>query len=587
MTTTEEDRQVIETDVLVVGAGAGGMVAALTARVAGLDVLLVEKAPQFGGTSSSSGAAVWVPGARVQKDGGCYLDMDEVSGYFKTLVDGDASEERITAYLQTGPEMLDFLSEHSPVKWLWQKGYPDYYSALPGGSDLGSSINVEPMDARMLGDDYNKLLPTVDLQPKGMWYHPMELIDLFTVRYSWAGVRVAAKGASRWLKSKVTGGRGKRVITHGEALCSYLWLGLKRYDTKVWLGSPMASLISDEAGNVVGAMVRRNGREVEVRARGGVILACGGFEHNTAMRKKYQPFVEKQLSWGTPGNAGDGIIAGQSVGADVALMDEAWWMPTVLMPDGTKHFLINERMMPEQIIVNGNGERFINEATPYSEFGQTVFRGQASGVQHIPCWLITDDHAWRRYVIGGHLPFPKIPFAPVPTGLGMVQEWIDSGTVRVGQSLDELATQINVPADNLRATIERYNSMAVEGKDLDFGRGDSAYDRYSGDRTLPNPSLAPLHGAPYYAFPIEIGDLGTNGGLLTDEFGRVLREDGSTISGLFGIGNTVASVMGRSYAGAGATLGPAMIFGYIAAKFIADKPTSGNRVPDSTGHQLR
>ena len=236
--------------------------------------------------------------------------------------------------------------------------------------------------------------------------------------------------------------------------------------------------------------------------------------------------------------------------------------------------MLNERMMPSQFVVNGDGKRFINEAAPYMDFAHAMIEGQRSGVSHIPCWLITDIRSFHRYVVAGHLPIPKVPFAPVPTGWGMPAAWLESGVVHEGRSWEELAVKIGVPAGELRRTAQRFNALARKGHDDDFNRGDSAYDNYYGDPTLPNPNLYPLTKPPYYAFQIILGDLGTSGGLRTDEHARVLRADNSLVKGLYAVGNTSAAVMGRSYAGAGATIGPAMTFGYVAAKHIATEITT-------------
>jgi succinate dehydrogenase/fumarate reductase flavoprotein subunit len=244
--------------------------------------------------------------------------------------------------------------------------------------------------------------------------------------------------------------------------------------------------------------------------------------------------------------------------------------------------MLNERMMPSQIVVNGDGKRFINEAAPYMDFAHAMIEGQRTGVSHIPCWLVTDIGSFHRYVVGGHLPIPKVPFAPVPTGRKVPKAWLDSGVVKQGSSFDDLAAQIGVPAGNLCQTVERFNELARKGHDDDFNRGDSAYDNYYGDPTLPNPNLHPLGKGPYYAFQIILGDLGTSGGLRTDEFARVLREDDTVIDGLYATGNATAAVMGRSYAGAGATIGPAMTFGYVAAKHIGSMNDDQQTASDST-----
>ena len=228
---------------------------------------------------------------------------------------------------------------------------------------------------------------------------------------------------------------------------------------------------------------------------------------------KHLPVLEKDWSFGNPAATGDGIRAGEKVGASTDLLDEAWWFPAMCWPDGRLQFMLNERMMPSQFVVNGAGERFINEAAPYMDFAHAMISGEQSGVSHIPCWLITDRRSFPRYVVGGHLPIPKIPFAPVPTGWKLPKAWLDSGIVKEAGSWEELAGKIGVPADALRQTATRFNELAHNGHDDDFNRGDSAYDNYYGDPTLPNPNLHPIGKPPYYAFQIILGDLGTSGGL--------------------------------------------------------------------------
>lgn len=553
-------------DLLVVGSGGGGMTAAMAAKAAGLETLLVEKSERFGGSTALSGGGIWIPGARAQVRAGYRPDPEQTLEYLRTITKGVVSEQRLRAYVETGPEMLDFIERHTDAELVWKPGYPDYFPEQPGGSAEGSVINLEPIDLRKLGPDEEKIFGPAAAGPKGMWLRPLELKEFFTIRQSWRGKLILLRFLWRALRARVT---GERVVALGQALVAQLWLGLRRLGVPVWLDSPLLSLITAEDGSVTGAVIRHEGRDVRVEALGGVVLATGGFEHNEEMRRQYQPFVPEDFSLGNPASTGDGIRAGQEVGAALELMDEAWWFPTLAWPNGRLHMMLNERMMPGQFIVNGDGERFINEATPYSEFGHAMIEGQATGTTYMPCWLVTDDRSWRRYVVAGHLPLPHIPFAPVPTGPKMVADWLAAGIVKQGGSFAELAAEIGVPAEALERTARRYNEVAASGHDDDFGRGDSAYDRYYGDETMPNPNLAPLAGPPYYAFKIVLGDLGTNGGMVTDEDARVLREDGSPIPGLYATGNNAAAVMGRTYAGAGATIGPAMTFGYRAANHVA------------------
>jgi 3-oxosteroid 1-dehydrogenase len=559
-------------DVLVVGSGGGGMTAALAAGASGLGTLVVEKSPQFGGSTALSGGGIWVPGAPSQRKEGYVPDPDGVFQYLKQITAGLVSDARLRQYVDSAPEMMEFLENLSPwFEFVWKPGYADYYPELPGGSALGSTINVPAIDLRKLGDEEQSLLQPLALAPKGIWFAPKDLKLFYQVRQNWRGKAVLLKLIWRMVRARVF---GDRMAAIGQSLAARLRMALKQQGIPLWLNSPMNELITDADGTVTGAVVERDGRPFRIHARHGVILASGGFDHDMQWRRQHLPVLEKDWSFGNPAAMGDGIRAGEKVGGSTELLDEAWWFPAICWPDGRLQFMLNERMMPSQFVVNGDGKRFINEAAPYMDFAHAMIDGQNSGVTHIPCWLITDIRSFHRYVVAGHLPIPKIPFAPVPTGWKVPKAWLESGVVKEANSFEELAAKIGVPAQNLKATAERFNELARKGHDDDFNRGDSAYDNYYGDPTLANPNLYPLGKPPYYAFPIILGDLGTSGGLRTDEFARVLRDDDTVVQGLYAVGNVSAAVMGRSYAGAGATIGPAMTFGYIAAKHIAAQTDS-------------
>ena len=578
MTSNEFDTTV---DVLVVGSGGGGMTAALTANAAGLDALVVEKAAHFGGSTALSGGGIWVPGAPSQRNAGYVPDPDEVFEYLKTITEGLVSDARLRQYVDSAPKMMEFLEGRSRwFEFVWKPGYADYYPELPGGSALGSTINVPAIDLRKLGDEEQNLLQPLALAPKGIWFAPKDLRLFYQVRQNWRGKAVLVKLIWRMFRARVF---GDRMAAIGQSLAARLRLAMKEHDVPLWLDSPMTELITDAEGTVVGAVVERNGRQQRIGARGGIILAAGGFDHDMEWRRQHLPVLEKDWSFGNPASMGDGIRAGEKVGGSTDLLDEAWWFPAMCWPDGRLQFMLNERMMPAQFVVNGDGKRFINEAAPYMDFAHAMITGQNSGVDHIPCWLITDIRSFHRYVVGGHLPIPKVPFAPVPTGWKVPKAWLESGIVKEANSFEQLAAEIGVPPTALRQTADRFNELARKGHDDDFNRGDSKYDNYYGDPTLPNPNLHPLGKPPYYAFQIILGDLGTSGGLRTDEFARVLSTDDSTVKGLYAVGNTSAAVMGRSYAGAGATIGPAMTFGYVAARHIEDQlPERVGSKTDST-----
>jgi len=573
-------------DVLVIGSGGGGMTAALAADAFGLDTLVIEKSPQFGGSTALSGGGIWVPGAPSQREAGYVPDPDGVFEYLRRITGGLVSDARLRAYVDSAPEMMEFLERHSRwFEFVWKPGYADYYPELPGGSELGSTINVPAIDLRQLGDEEQNLLRPLALAPKGIWFAPKDLRLFYQVRQNWRGKAVLVKLIWRMFRARVF---GDRMAAIGQSLAARMRLALKEHNIPLWLSAPMTELITDVDGAVTGAVVERNGQAQRIGARHGVILAAGGFDHDMEWRRQHLPVLEKDWSFGNPASMGDGIRAGEKVGGSTDLLDEAWWFPAMCWPDGRLQFMLNERMMPSQFVVNGEGKRFINEAAPYMDFAHAMIEGHNSGVAHIPCWLVTDIRSFHRYVVGGHLPIPKVPFAPVPTGWKVPKAWLESGVVLEANSFEELATKIGAPPAQLRATADRFNELARKGHDDDFNRGDSAYDNYYGDPTLPNPNLYPLGKPPYYAFQIILGDLGTSGGLRTDEYARVLRSDDSFVKGLYAVGNTSAAVMGRSYAGAGATIGPAMTFGYVAAKHIADQlPDNALQSGPQTGSTLK
>jgi 3-oxosteroid 1-dehydrogenase len=569
-----------EVDVLVVGSGAGGMVTALTAQAQSLEPLIIEKSRYWGGSSARSGGGAWVPNAPALLREGQRDDPEQVIDYVMAIAGDRVPRARIARYVHEAPKMMEFLESQS--QWLaegffWIRGYSDYHPDQ-GGSALGRGLWATPIDRRLLGEEMATLHPGVRRMqlPLGAWITSIDLHELLAVR--WGGLshkKILLTLAWRILRARVL---GERIGASGQALTTRLRLTLRDKGIDIWLQTPMQELLTDEDGRVIGVRAQRDGRPFTIRARRGVVLATGGFDHNLPMRERYQPGITQDWSLGAATNVGDGIAAGESLGAATDLMEDAWWQP--VMPsaaDGSLVGLVAERQYPGQFIVNGEGRRFVNEATPYITFCQTVLAGHQTGVSHIPCWQIIDSVAWKRNIIAGHLP-----------GFPMPKPWIKAGTAFTAGSLRELAGQINIDPITLQETADRYNALVDSGHDDDFGRGDSAYDRYYGDPSYPNPNLARVARPPFYAFAIVPGDLGTKGGLLTDEDARVLRGDGSVIEGFYACGNVSASVMGTKYAGPGATLGPAMAFGYVAAAHIAahppgEAPAAGAPVTEAAG----
>jgi 3-oxosteroid 1-dehydrogenase len=548
-------------DLLAVGSGAAGMVAALTARAEGLETLVIEKSRYFGGSTARSGGGSWAPNSPALLRAGQKDAPETTIAYLETIAGDRVSRERIVRFVEEVPKMMAFLEETSP--WLadgffWIKGYSDYHPDK-GGNPLGRGVWARPLDLRALGEELPFLHPGVKRMqlPLGAWITSIDLHDLLAVR--WGGLghkRILLKLAWRVVRARVT---GERIGVSGRALATRLRLALRDKDIPLWRETPMRRLIVDSTGRVVGVEAERDGQPFRIGARRGVVLASGGFEHNLEMRRRYQAPISEDWSLGAATNEGDGIRLGEELGAALDLMEDSWWMPT--MPsaaDGSLIGLVAERQYPGQFIVNGSGKRFVNEATPYVVFGQAQLAGERTGVKHIPAWMIVDDVAWNRNIIAGHLPgrpFPRV--------------WRERGCAHEAATLRELAEKIGVPPDALEATAARYNELVAGGRDPDFHRGESPYDNYYGDPAYPNPNLAPVEKAPFYAFAILPGDLGTKGGLLTDVDGRVVRPDGTPIPGLYAAGNVSASVMGTKYAGPGATLGPAMTFAYLAARAAA------------------
>ncbi|WP_149825434.1 3-oxosteroid 1-dehydrogenase [Streptomyces tailanensis] len=543
-------------DVVVIGSGAAGMTAALTAAKRGLSCVVVEKAPTFGGSSARSGAGIWLPNNSVIKAAGVPDTPAKAAQYLAAVVGDDVPADRQQAFLDHGPAMLSFVMANSPLRFRWMEGYSDYYPELPGGLPNGRSIEPDQLDGNILGDELARLNPPYLSTPAGMVVFGADYKWLALTAVSAKGLAVATECLARGTKAALL---GQKPLTMGQALAGGLRAGLLAADVPVWLNTPLTELYV-EGGTVAGAVVTRDGAPGLVRARRGVIVGSGGFEHNAAMRARYQEQpIGTEWTVGAKENTGDGIRAGQQLGAATDLMDDAWWGPAIPTP-GQPWFCLAERTLPGGLLVNAAGARFVNEAGPYSDVVHTMYERDTPSAAHIPAWLIVDQNYRNRYLfkdIAPTFPFPD--------------EWYDAGAAHKAWTLDALATAIGVPAAALRSTVDRFNSLARQGEDTDFGRGDSAYDHYYTDPSVqPNSCLAPLWLPPYYALRIVPGDLGTKGGLLTDARARVLRPDGSVIPGLYAAGNAGAAVMGRSYAGAGSTIGPAMTFGYVAALDIAD-----------------
>ncbi|QQM46023.1 3-oxosteroid 1-dehydrogenase [Streptomyces liliifuscus] len=546
-------------DVVVIGSGAAGMTAALTAAKQGLSCVVVEKAATFGGSAARSGAGIWIPNNPVILAAGVPDTPAKAAAYLAAVVGPDVSAERRQAFLEQGPAMISFVLANSPLRFRWMEGYSDYYPELPGGLPGGRSIEPAQLDGNILGAELARLNPPYLTVPSGM--------VVFSADYKWLALSaVSLRGAAVATECLARGTRaallGQKPLTMGQSLAAGLRAGLLAAQVPVWLNTPLTDLYT-ENGVTAGAVVTKNGTPGLIRARRGVIVGSGGFEHNAAMRAQYQQQpIGTEWTVGAKENTGDGIQAGRRAGAALDLMDDAWWGPAIPLPD-EPYFCLAERTLPGGLLVNAAGARFVNEAAPYSDVVHTMYERNETDPD-IPAWLIVDQNYRNRYLFRDIAPTFTFP-----------DSWYESGAAHKAWTLDALAARIGVPAAALRATVNRFNGLARNGTDTDFHRGDSAYDHYYTDPAiLPNSCLAPLWLAPYYAFKIVPGDLGTKGGLRTDARARVLRPDGSVIPRLYAAGNASAAVMGHSYAGAGSTIGPAMTFGYIAARDIAAGATA-------------
>ncbi|ULQ47790.1 FAD-dependent oxidoreductase [Flagellatimonas centrodinii] len=560
-----------EFDVVVVGSGAGGMTAALCAAGEGLKALVIEKSEFYGGTSAVSGGGIWIPcNDDIEKNGG--RDSYEAAlGYVKLLTEGEVPESRIAAYLQNAPEMVRHLARQFGVRFRSVPLYPDYYPDKPGGLDGHRSMEPVEFNAALLGEEFDRQRPPFKgTQVMGrLSMNQVEAHTLFTKGKGWIGL-IMKMMLRYWLD---LGWRFKtkrdRRMTLGQALVGQLRYALQQQQVPLWLETGLTDLVHDN-GRVTGVVAQRGGRAIRLRARRGVILASGGFESNQQMREQYLPHPT-QVAWtgAPPINHGDGIRAGQALGAGLGFMNLVWGSPTVHVPGASSQTtLFVERAMPRCVIVNRKGQRFVNEAAAYPDVVTAMYADDAKGNGAVPAWFIFDAQFRKKYPAGLFLPGQMQPDSALP------KDWLDKVYYRA-DSLAALAAKIGVDAQGLAATIERFNAHAVKGEDPDFHKGTTAIDRYYSDpQNQPNPCLGPLTDGPFYAIRLDPGEIGTKGGLLTDEHARVLREDGGVIEGLYATGNTSAAVMGKTYAGAGSTLGPAMTFGYLAARDLARQPVA-------------
>ena len=561
------ETQTHDCDVLVVGTGAGGLSAAVTAASLGLTVLLAEKEEYYGGTTARSGGWLWIPCSPVARRDGVQDSAEAARRYLQHETGNHFDAARVDAFLENGPKMVEFMERDTEVRFVLGPAFADYHPNAPGGVDGGRSICAAPFDARQLGREKDRLRPPLaEITFMGMMIGTgKELMHFFNVTRSIKSAAIVAGLLARFGRDLAIHKRAMR-LTNGNALVGRLAKSAFDRGIPLWTNAPVTDLLTED-GRVTGAIVCKQGVPIRVHARCGVVLAAGGFPNDVARRKamfRHAPTGAEHWSPAPPGNTGDGLRLGEAVGAAVEdrYPNAAAWVPVSLVPrpDGSAgpfpHFV--DRSKPGVIAVTRTGARFVNESDSYHDFIQAMVA--ATPDQEHCAWFLCDHPTIRRYGLGFAKPFP-LPLGAV----------IKSGYLIRGRTLAELALNAGIDPAGLDRTVAAYNGPAAHGEDPEFHRGSTAYNRSLGDPSVtPNPCVAPVLTGPFYAVKVVPGDLGTFAGLRGDHHARVLDQAGQPIPGLYAAGNDLASIMGGNYPGGGITLGPAMTFGYIAAHHMAE-----------------
>jgi hypothetical protein len=553
-------------DVLVIGSGAGGLAAAITARKLGLEVIVVEKETVFGGTTAFSGGVLWVPGNHI-----CPAAAQDTRAaaraYLKSETGNFYDDAAVEAFLDHAPRMLEFFTRETAVQFV-PTLYPDYHPTAEGGVDVGRSVLAAPFDITELGSNRKRLRPPLStITFIGMMFNSSnaDLKHFFQATKSVTSAMYVAKRLASHARDLVQYGQGVKV-TSGNALAARLAKSAFDLGIELLTEAPARRLLMEQ-DRVTGAVIGLPAGETTIIARRGVVLACGGFAHDLGRIAQAYPHVARGGTHVSPvptGNTGDGLALAEQVGGrcEIRFPNAAAWMPVSRVPrrDGSfgvfPHLL--DRYKPGIIAVNAKGQRFCNESESYHDVGAAMI-ATCEGQAETCCWLIADHPTIRKYGLGYAKP------APVP-----LRGSIANGYLTKGRTLRELATKIGVDPAGLEATVARYNIGAVHGEDPEFGRGSTSFNRYLADPAhKPNPCVGPVQQGPFYAVKLVMGDLGSFDGLSTDTVGRVLNQQNQPIAGLYAVGNDRASMMGGNYPGAGITLGPNMTFGYIAGRHLA------------------
>lgn len=570
---SSNENPVHQVDFLVVGSGAGALTAAIRAHDLGLNTLVVEKSGYYGGTSAMSGGSIWIPNNHLMPSVGIKDSDEEALTYLTAITKGEVEESRLRMFIRKGAEMLKYLHDHNDLQCDVLPKYCDYYPNEPGAKTGARTLEASRFSSLKLGMDLRQLRPPHPATVSFGMLHMSAAEAYYGVRGEWQIVAAMLKNAALYvagLPLRLIAPRSTR-LTLGNALVAPLRLALKKRGVPLWLNSPAKELLVENENNssekVVGVIVEHNGKRIVVRAKNGVLLGTGGFENNPVLRQRYLP-KPTSTDWSAANkhNTGDALAMVEPLKPALALMDDAWWSPGTVVPGSAPgHVLVFEKGMPHSMFVNSKGERFTNEAAPYIDVVNGMYANHIAGERSaVPCWMIFDASYRKKTAIAGAIyPSTMMPDSMIPQ-----KYW--NTLLYKGDTISALAHQIGIDSQNLQRSVLRFNRFAQTGVDEDFGRGGNASDNYYSDpKDHVNPNLGALETGPFYAVPVVAGDIGTKGGLLTDAEARVLREDGSVIEGLFACGNCSAAVMGRSYAGAGSTLGPAMTFGFVAAETAA------------------
>ena len=554
-----------EADLVVMGAGAAGMTTALVAALEGLKPLLLEKSQHVGGTTATSAGTIWIPGNRQSAEAGFPDSAQAAATYMDHLIGAPDANGLRAAYLSTGPEVVDYLHAKTAVQFVPSGRHPDYRS-LEGAAVTGRALAPVTFDGRLLGADFERVRPPIpEFMVLGGMMAGKDDIPRLIHRFKTLGNFVyAGRLFARYLIDRLRFSRGTRIVM-GNALVARLFYSLKQEQVPILFDAVVQSVVREDA-RVVGVVVRHAGQLIRIRSRYGLVIATGGYGHNAEMRAQFMPKPTPSYTLACAANTGDGLALGLTAGGHMASQSEgsgAFWTPVSVThrSDGSQGLyphLSLDRAKPGLIAVNSAGQRFVNKADSYHDFVQAMFASHQQ-VPTMPAYLVCEKSFVARYGLGAVYP-----------GSIDLSSFEASGYLLMAPTLKALAAKLSIDPLALHATLERYNQMARNGRDLDFGKGDSELNRFNGDATQqPNPCLRPIENGPFIAVAVWPAEIGTSTGLLTNVYGQVLDAQGQALMGLYAVGNDMNSIMEGTYPGPGTTLGPALTFGYRVAKHAA------------------